>query len=38
MGQVAIMGERRNVYRVLVGNLEGERPLGRPRCRWEILK
>jgi hypothetical protein len=28
------MGERRNVYRVLVGKPEG-RPLGRPRCRWE---
>jgi hypothetical protein len=23
------------VYRVLVGKLEGKRPLGRPRCRWE---
>jgi hypothetical protein len=22
------------VYRVLVGKLEGKRPLGRPRCRW----
>jgi hypothetical protein len=29
------MGEGRDVYRVLVGNLEGKRPLGRPRCRWE---
>jgi hypothetical protein len=29
------MGERRGVYRVLVGKLEGKRPLGRPRCRWE---
>jgi len=29
------MGERRNVYRVLVGKLEGKRPLGRPRYRWE---
>jgi hypothetical protein len=27
-------GERRNAYRVLVGNQEGKRPLGRPRCRW----
>jgi hypothetical protein len=25
----------RNVYRVLMGNPEGKRPLGRPRCRWE---
>jgi hypothetical protein len=23
------------VYRVLVGEPEGKRPLGRPRCRWE---
>jgi hypothetical protein len=27
--------ERRNVYRVLVGKPEGERPLERPRRRWE---
>jgi hypothetical protein len=29
------MGERRDVYRVLVGKPEGKRPLGRPRRRWE---
>jgi len=29
------MGERRGVYRVLVGKLEGKRPMGRPRRRWE---
>jgi hypothetical protein len=29
------MGERRGVYRVLVGNPEGKTPLGRSRCRWE---
>jgi hypothetical protein len=29
------MGERRGVYRVLVGKPEGKRPLGRPRWRWE---
>jgi hypothetical protein len=29
------MGERRGVYRVLVGKPEGKRPLGRPRSRWE---
>jgi hypothetical protein len=29
------MGERRGVYRVLVGKHEGKRPLGRPRRRWE---
>ena len=28
-------GERRGVYRFLVGKPEGKRPLGRPRCRWE---
>jgi hypothetical protein len=27
------MGERRGVYRVLVGKPEGKRPLVRPRCR-----
>jgi hypothetical protein len=29
------MGERRGVYRILVGKPEGKRPLGRPRHRWE---
>ena len=29
------MGERKGVYRVLVGKPEGKRPLGRPRLRWE---
>jgi hypothetical protein len=29
------MGARRNAYRILVGLLEGKRPLGRPRPRWE---
>jgi hypothetical protein len=28
------MGEKRNVYRLLVGKPEGKRPLGRPRRRW----
>jgi hypothetical protein len=27
------MGEKRNVYRLLVGKPEGKRPLGRPRYR-----
>jgi hypothetical protein len=27
-------GTKRNVYRILVGNPEGKRPLGRPRRRW----
>jgi hypothetical protein len=28
------MGEKRNVYRLLVGKPEGKRSLGRPRRRW----
>jgi hypothetical protein len=28
------MGEKRNAYRILVGNPEGMRPLGRPKRRW----
>jgi hypothetical protein len=28
------MGEKRNAYRILVGNPEGKRPLGRQRRRW----
>jgi hypothetical protein len=27
------MGEKRNVYRIMVGKPEGKRPLGRPRHR-----
>jgi hypothetical protein len=34
-GHVARTGERMGVYTVLVGRLEGKRPLGRPRRRWE---
>jgi len=34
-GHVARMGERRGVYRVLVGKPEGKRPPGRPRFRWD---
>jgi hypothetical protein len=33
-GHVARMGEKTNVYRLLVGKPEGKRPLGRPRRRW----
>ena len=32
---MARMAEGRGVHRVLVGKLEGKRPLGRPRRRWE---
>jgi hypothetical protein len=31
------MVERRGVYRVFVGEPEGERPLGRPSRRWEDI-
>jgi hypothetical protein len=31
---VTHMREKRNAYRLLVGNPEGKRPLGRPRRRW----
>jgi hypothetical protein len=34
-GHVARTGERRGLYRVLLGKPEGKRPLGRPRRRWE---
>ena len=29
------LGERRDVYRILVGKPEGKRPLGKPKRRWE---
>jgi hypothetical protein len=29
------MGEKRKLYKVLVGKPEGKGPVGRPRCRWE---
>jgi hypothetical protein len=28
------MGEKRFAYRILMGNPEGKRPLGRPARRW----
>jgi PAS domain-containing protein len=34
-GHVAWMGTRRSAYRILVGNPEGRRLLGRPRRIWE---
>jgi len=33
-GHVARMGEERGVCRVLLGQPEGRRPMGRPRRRW----
>jgi hypothetical protein len=32
-GACGTYGERIVVYRILVGESEGKRPLGRPRCR-----
>ena len=34
-GHTECMGEKRGIYRVLVGKPVGKRPLGRPRRRWE---
>jgi hypothetical protein len=34
-GHVTSMGVGRGVYRILFVRLEGKRPLGRPRHRWE---
>jgi hypothetical protein len=34
-GHMARIGERKSVYRVLVGKPTGKRPFGRPRRRWE---
>jgi hypothetical protein len=33
-GHVARIGQKRNVYMLLVGKSEGNIPLRRPRCRW----
>jgi hypothetical protein len=33
-GHVALMGEKRNAYKLLVGKPEGKRLLGRPTRRW----
>jgi len=35
VGLVARMDEWRGRYRILVAKPEGERPVGRPRHRWE---
>jgi hypothetical protein len=34
-GYVASMGEMRNAYNIFVVKHDGNRPLGRPRRRWE---
>jgi hypothetical protein len=33
-GKVARMGEKKNMYKLLVGKPEGKRPLGRQRRWW----
>jgi hypothetical protein len=38
VGHVAYIGERRGLYRVLVGKPEGKRPLGRIILRWIFRK
>jgi hypothetical protein len=37
-GHIARMGEKKNAYRLFVGESEGKRPLGRPNREWTILK
>ena len=34
-GHVARMEEGRSTFKILTGKPAGNRPLGRPRCRWE---
>jgi hypothetical protein len=34
-GHVALMGEGRGVYWVVLGQRQGKRPLVRPKCRWK---
>jgi hypothetical protein len=34
-GYVACCGGKRNAHKILVGQSEGEKLLGRPRCMWE---
>jgi hypothetical protein len=35
-GHVALTGETRNAYRILVGKPEGKRLLGKPRRMWVV--
>jgi len=37
VGHIACTGERRGVYRALVGKLEGRRPLGRPSVDGRVI-
>jgi hypothetical protein len=31
----SVDGGMKNAYKILIGMLEGKRPLGRSGCRWE---
>jgi hypothetical protein len=33
---LAQIGRKKDAYRLLLGEPEGEIPCGRPRCRWEV--
>jgi hypothetical protein len=35
-GHVERMGEKRNVYKLLIRKPEGKRPMGRPRRMWMV--
>jgi hypothetical protein len=37
-GYVERIEESRDAYKILVGKLEGESLLGRPKCRWKGVK
>jgi hypothetical protein len=36
MRWVGHVGEDKKLNKVLVGKPEGKRPLGTPKCRWEV--
>jgi hypothetical protein len=38
VGHVARIGDKKNAFRILLGNPEEKRPLGRPRVRWDNIK
>jgi hypothetical protein len=35
VGHVMCMGKMRNAYKILVEKPDGNRPLGKPVCKWE---
>jgi len=37
VGHVEHMGEMRNVNKILVGKSEGEKPLRKPKHKWEYI-